>query len=247
MFDAHCHISFKKFNRDREEVIARARDKGISIVDSAVSASTALRSLELSSLHENLYTSIGVHPYKAPSMPEERIKEIKRIISDSEIVAVGEIGLDYHLDSNREKQEELFREFLSLARELSLPVVVHCREAEKKALEILLELEVKKALFHCYSGSTELAESILKEGYSLSLATNLCYSEHHRKLAEALPLESIILETDSPYLSPLKDIKRNEPVHIEESIKVLQELKGIPEKKIAEITERNARRFYGLQ
>ncbi|GBE54220.1 MAG TPA: TatD family deoxyribonuclease [Euryarchaeota archaeon] len=246
MLDAHCHISFKKFNRDREEVIARAAGLGISMVDSAVSVYTALRSLELSSIYDNIHTSIGVHPYRAPSMPRDIIEEIKKIASGGDIVAVGEIGLDYHLKHKGEKQESVFREFLSLAVELSLPAVIHCREAEKEAFEILLELEVEKALFHCYSGSISLAERILEEGYSISLATNLCYSGHQRKLAESLPIKSIILETDSPYLSPVKQIKRNEPAFIEESVKVIEEIKGEDNRKIKEITERNTGKFYAI-
>ncbi|GCC10606.1 putative deoxyribonuclease YcfH [archaeon] len=246
MLDAHCHISFKKFNSDREEVIARAASLGISMVDSAVSVYTALRSLELSSIYDNIYTSIGVHPYRAPSVPRDIIEGIKKIASGGDVVAIGEIGLDYHLKHKSEKQESVFREFLSLALELSLPAVIHCRDAEKEAFEILLELDVEKALFHCYSGSISLAERILEGGYSISLATNLSYSKHHRKLAESLPLKSIILETDSPYLSPVKQIKRNEPAFIEESVKVIEEIKGEDNKKIKKITKRNTGRFYAI-
>ncbi len=179
-------------------------------------------------------------------MPRDIIEGIKKIASGGDIVAVGEIGLDYHLKHKSEKQESVFREFLSLALELSLPAVIHCRDAEKEAFEILLELDVEKALFHCYSGSISLAERILEGGYSISLATNLCYSKHHRKLAESLPLKSIILETDSPYLSPVKQIKRNEPAFIEESVKVIEEIKGEDNKKIKKSTKRNTGRFYAI-
>jgi|Deesub1362B_J571_1020462.scaffolds.fasta_scaffold22795_1 TatD DNase family protein len=249
MLDAHAHLSFKKFNRDREEVIARCRRARLSVVDCAVTQATLAKSLELSQRYEFIYTTAGIHPYKAAKMERSAVEAMLERIEKSidQLVALGEAGLDYHLDrENVQRQKEVFEAVATLAKEHSLPLVVHAREAEEEALRMLLNLEVEKALFHCYGGSVETAMRILESGYSISLATNLCFSEHQQRLARALPLESIILETDSPYLSPIKGEKRNQPVFIFASVETLAELKGASEEKVRSTASANARRFYGI-
>ncbi|WP_456474248.1 TatD family hydrolase, partial [Candidatus Pyrohabitans sp.] len=244
MIDAHAHISFKKFNPDREEVIARCARLKLSVVDCAVTPTTLERSLELSSRYGFVYSTTGIHPYRAAKMDQSTanamLESIERNIE--ELTGLGEAGLDYHLDrENTQRQREIFESIALIAKEYSLPLVVHAREAEEEALNLLLSLGVEKAMFHCYGGSVEVAQKILESGYSISLATNLCYSEHHQRLAEALPLESIMLETDSPYLSPIKQEKRNQPVFIFESVEKLAHLKGVGKEKVISAATANAR------
>ncbi len=248
MLDAHAHISFKKFNRDREEVLERCRHANVGVVDCAVTRVTLERSLQLSASYDFVYTTAGVHPYKVARLGRAELEELLRSIEASvgHLVAIGEAGLDYYLDAeSAERQKEVFKSIATLAKEHALPLVVHAREAEEEALSVLQEMEVERALFHCYGGALETAKRILESGYLISLATNLCFSEHVQRLARALPLEKLLLETDSPYLSPFKG-RRNEPVFVLESVRKLAEIKGISERKVAEAVERNARRFYGI-
>jgi TatD DNase family protein len=248
MLDAHAHVSFKKFNRDRDKVLERCRRAGVGVVDCAVTEATLERSLGLSSSYDFVYTTAGVHPRRAGRLTRLELEAILRGIERSveHLVAIGEAGLDYHLDrENAERQEEVFRAVASLAREYSMPLVVHARGAEEEALHVLLELEVENALFHCYGGSLETAMKILENGYAISLATNLCFSEHHQRLALTLPIESLLLETDSPYLSPVKG-RRNEPVFVLKSVEKLAELRSMSARRISALTDRNARRFYGI-
>ncbi len=248
MLDAHAHISFKKFNRDREEVLERCRRAGVGVVDCAVTRATLERSIELSSSYDFVHSTAGVHPYKVARLERRELEALLDCIERSveHLAALGEAGLDYHLDAeSAEEQGEVFRAVASLAREYSMPLVVHARGAEDEALHVLLELDVEKALFHCYGGSLETAMRIIESGYAVSLATNLCFSEYHQELARALPLESLLLETDSPYLSPFKG-RRNEPVFILKSVEKLAEIKGITKREVAKVVTRNARRFYGI-
>ncbi|WP_457554469.1 TatD family hydrolase [Candidatus Pyrohabitans sp.] len=248
MLDAHAHVSFKKFNRDRAQVLERCRLAGVGVVDCAVTLSTLERSLELSSSYGFVYSSAGVHPYKVGRLSGVQLHELLRSIEESveQLVAIGEAGLDYYLDAgSAELQREVFKSVATLAKEHALPLVVHARGAEEEALHLLLELEVERALFHCYGGDRSTALKILESGYYISLATNLCFSEHHAKLARELPVEKILLETDSPYLSPFRG-RRNEPVFVLEAVRRLAGIKGVSERKIAEAVERNARRFYGI-
>lgn len=243
MIDSHCHVSFKSFNKDREEVVKRAISLGIKIVDCAVTPATAERSLELSQRYSGVYTTVGVHPCKI-GMGRELIEELKKIISRGNPVAVGEIGLD--MSCSIPGQEEIFIEFLELAHELSLPVVLHCRGAERRCFELVSEREHPQALFHCYSGSVELMRDILEAGYFISIATNVCYSEKARAIAMEAPVEALLVETDSPYMSPFKEVKRNEPSFVVEGVKEIARLRGIPQERVARYTERNAERFYGI-
>jgi TatD DNase family protein len=247
MIDAHCHLSFKTFNRDREEVIERSREGLQAVVDSGATPATIERSLELSRTHEGfVYSSLGLHPRVGP--PYEGIfRKIEGSLD--RIVALGEAGLDYRLardPGEREAQQRLFQRFIALARESGLPLVVHARKAERKAFELLQEGGVKRALFHCYGGDRNLALEILGAGYHLSFATNLCYSRRHQELLASLPREGILLETDAPFLSPRKDAKRNEPLFLHESLEVLSRLWNLPSGEVEARIDRNARKFFSL-
>lgn len=251
MIDAHCHLSFKKFNSDREEVIERSGEGLEAIIDCAVTEGTITRSLEMSERYDIIHSTLGIHPFKAGRMTQENVDVLRRLIEDNldKIVALGEAGLEYfHTEDPGEhrRQKEIFQVMIDMAREHDMPLVIHARNAEREALDLVSKAALEKVLFHCYGGDLETAERIVENGYKVSLATNLCYSENHQALVEELPLDLILLETDSPYLSPIKDMKRNEPLNVMESVRVVANIKDAPEGDVERVTARNTRGFYGL-
>jgi TatD DNase family protein len=165
-------------------------------------------------------------------------------------VALGETGLEfYHTDDagERGRQEEVFSRFIDMARELEMPLVVHARQAEERALGMVVTGGVEKALFHCFGGDVETAKAVLDAGYNISFATNLCFSEHHQDILRTVGLDGVLLETDSPYLSPKKETKRNEPAFIFDLVETVAGITDLPPEEVEEITTRNAKEFYGIK
>jgi TatD DNase family protein len=164
-------------------------------------------------------------------------------------VALGETGLDFNgLDSETEKnkQIELFETFLGMTTDYQMPLVIHARDAEEKALEMVKKHpSIPQIIFHCYGGGLETAREIIEEGYYISLSTIVCFSEHHQQLARELPLSQLLTETDSPYLSPFKG-QRNEPAYVEETVKTIAEVKSISKEEVSSVTELNARKIFHI-
>jgi TatD DNase family protein len=252
LIDAHCHVDFKEFNRTRDEVMRRAQEKLKAIINSGASLGGNRRTLKMAQDYPDfLYPALGFHPHYAPKADESVIKEVLTEIESNlhMAVALGETGLDFHgLKSQeaRNKQEELFRTFLEMASQQELPLIVHARDAERKALEMSREYGgIPKIIFHCYGGDLETAQLIMDEGHLISLSTLVCFSTHHQELARELPLSHLLTETDSPYLSPFRG-KRNEPSFVEETVKSIANLKSMDIQEVATITEKNARHVFGI-
>lgn len=252
MIDAHCHVDFKEYNRNREEVIGRAKKKLTAIINSGASLGGNRRSLKLAEEYSKfLYPSLGFHPANAVKADQnaidEALKEIRLNIDKA--VAIGETGLDYHSlrdSQSKQKQITLYKIFIQMAEEYQLPLVIHAREAEEEALRLLnSSSSIPHVIFHCYGGDDETAQKIIEEGYYISLATVLCFSNHHQKIAKNLPLEQILTETDSPYLSPFKGI-RNEPAFVEEVINTIAQVKSLEKAKVKRKTEKNARKIFRI-
>jgi TatD DNase family protein len=251
MIDAHCHLSFKKFNPDRADVIERSAEDLEAIIDCAVTQGTIMRSLEMSEKYEMVHSTLGIHPAKAGRMTRENVDTIRRLIEENmdKIVALGEAGLEYFHTNDpgeHQRQKEIFRLMIDMARDHDMPLVIHARDAEEEALRMVSRASLENVLFHCYGGDIKTAKMIIDRGYKISLATNICYSEDHRGLVGMIPLGSLLLETDSPYLSPFKAMKRNEPINVKESALVVSQVKEIPETVVEAETARNTREFYGL-
>ncbi len=246
MLDAHCHLSFKAFNKDRDEVIERARKVLEGVIDCGANLATMERSLDLSAQYEGfVHSTLGLHPSSPfdPAVFEYIEKSIDKI------VALGETGLDYHYaksEGERRAQLETFGRFIALAKEHDLPLVIHSREAEGAVLDYLLDQRVERAVFHCFSGPLEVALRAVGAGYRISLATNICYSEAHGPLVEGIGLEHLLLETDAPYLSPLRECRRNEPAFVVHGAAKVAEAKGIAREEVERAVGRNAREFFGL-
>ncbi len=252
MIDIHCHIDFKDFNKNRAEVLQRARKSLSAIINSGATLEGNRRALKLSQENKGfVYPTFGFHPvnsYKAElKVLEEVITEIDQNIEYA--VALGEAGMDYHhvKDSkSRRRQEKIFERFAVLAVEYELPLIIHARDAEEKALEIVKKFHsIPEVIFHCYSGSMETAQKILDEEYYLSFSTMVCFSKHHQKLVADIPLKNVLTETDSPYLSPFKG-KKNEPSFVEEAVNKIAQIKDKKPSQIDKITEKNAKKVFGI-
>jgi TatD DNase family protein len=252
MIDSHCHIDFKVYNKNRREVMERAQHKLTAIIDSGATLGGNRRTLKLAEEYNGfLFPSLGFHPANAVKSDSVVIKQaLAEIISNiHNAVALGETGLDFYrlkAETDRIKQIKLFRTFLELAAEYQMPLVIHARDAENKALSLVKEYpSIPHVIFHCFSGENKIAKMILEEGYYISLSTMVCFSEHHQQLAQELPLSQLLTETDSPYLSPFKGF-RNEPAFVEETIKTIALIKSIPIDEVASKTTKNARKIFGF-
>lgn len=252
MIDTHCHVDFKDFNKNREEVMDRAKKKLNSIINSGATLGGNRRTLKLIEEYKGfLYGTLGFHPESASkadsSIIEQSFKEINENIDKA--VALGETGLDfYHIEETekRNRQIKVFKSFIDLANEYEMPLVIHARDAELKSFEIVKKYSKDiDIIFHCYGGNLETMDKIIEENYYISFSTIICYSEYHKKLVENMPLENVLTETDSPYLSPFKG-QKNEPAFVEETVKKIAEIKSLPPLKVDKITEKNAKKVFGI-
>ena len=252
MIDTHCHVDFKEYNKNRNEVLLRAKSKLTAIINSGASLGGNRRTLNLQKEYNGfLYSTLGFHPTKASKADQSIVKQALDEINENIDLAVGigETGLDFHevTDTNaRKRQINLFQTFINLSEEYELPLIIHARDAEKKAFEMVKKTSsIDNVIFHCYGGDVETAEHIVLEGYYISFSTIVCFSEHHQNLVEKIPLANILTETDSPYLSPFKGI-RNEPAFVEEAVKVIADKKSISFKEVDKKTEKNAKKIFKI-
>lgn len=241
--DSHCHLDFEDFDSDRDEVIERSRKKLESVVSAGVNYRSNKSVLTLQKDNPDFVkATLGLHPTYTDSF--EDIDKIKRQIKEEDPVAVGEIGLDHHHVSKKEmrkKQKVIFKEMLSIAEELDKPVVVHSRDAESKCVEILGSYSIPEVFLHCFNGETDLAKKAADRGYYIGVTTQVLYSNRVQEISRSINLESMLLETDSPFLYRGD---RNEPLHVLESAEKLSEIKGISKTEVIETTTSNARNVF---
>ena len=253
MIDTHCHIDFEEFDHDREDVIKRAKNKLDNVIVSGYSNDSNMKVLKLSEESDGfIYPTFGFHPVSSQNATEEDLKiahdNIRNHLND--IVAVGEVGMDYYYVTDkalRERQEEIFRSFLNLANEYKVPIVMHVRDCEKKAVNIIEDYDdIPYFVFHCYGGSLKTAKRIMNRDDSfMSFSTMLCYSKHHQDLIEKIDLEYVLTETDSPYLAMTKE-ERNEPANVVKAVHKIAEIKDMDVESVDEITTSNARKIFKI-
>jgi len=253
--DSHCHIDGPDYDVDRDEVIARAREAGVTTMLNVGTgdphSGVFERAVAMAEQHSEVYCAIGVHPHDAKLFDETTQRLIDLAKQSSRVVAWGEIGLDYHYDhSPRDVQREVFRRQLGIARELNLPVVIHSRAADEETIEILRE-ELsgysRAGVLHCFGGSLQMAEQAIELGFYVSFAGNLTFkkADDLRAVARTLPLERLLVETDCPYLTPVPFRgKRNEPARVVETVKFLAELKGVEPDELGKVTTANFFRLF---
>jgi TatD DNase family protein len=255
--DSHAHIDGDDFDNDREAVIERAHAAGVSVILNVGTGdphSGALeRAVELGKAHKNVYTAIGTHPHDARLYDDAAEEKIKNLINDEHVIAWGEIGLDFHYDNSpRDVQLEVFKRQLRAARECDLPVVIHTREAETETIEILgseYEGAQRRGVFHCFSGSMDLAQRAIEIGFMISFSGIVTFkkAEELRAVAKQVPLDRLLIETDCPYLTPIPYRgKRNEPAYVVEVARCLAGLHGVELEEMARITTDNFNRFFEL-
>ena len=254
--DSHAHIDGPEFDADREEVLKRAQEFGVLTILNVGTGdphSGALeRAVEFGRTHENIYTAIGVHPHDARLYDDAAEEKIKTLVQNERVIAWGEIGLDFHYDNSpRDVQMDVFKRQLRAARECNLPVIIHTREAESETIEILRSEYAGTKLggiFHCFSGSLELAQAALELGFMISFSGILTFktADDLREVAQHVPLARMLIETDCPYLSPIPYRgKRNEPAYVIEVARTLGELYDVELEAMAYLTSDNFRRFFG--
>jgi TatD DNase family protein len=247
MIDAHAHL-LPDFMKNIERKIENAKKSGLqAIINSAIEPHQFSFASQLAEAHPNfIYTTLGFAP--------QRIKQLSfddsftLISKNSQMVAIGEVGLDYHWISEthwREKQQNIFKKFIELANNLNKPLVIHSRKAETDCINILEKYTRVPVLMHCFAGNMNETERVIDLGWMISIPTAVVNRKKHRKIARKTPLENIVVETDSPFLSPIPR-KRNEPANIKYAIEELANLKNISIEKIDETTTSNAKQFYNI-
>jgi TatD DNase family protein len=254
LIDTHCHLTFDDLAGDIDGVIERSQQAGVSgWITVGTDMSENQKAVELTAHFENLYTAVAVHPHDAKTVTGETIRELIKLGRDPNVVAIGETGLDYHYShSLHHEQRRVFAQHLKSAGELNLPVIIHCRKAFDETIEILDEYgsEVRKVVWHCFSGSAEQAQILIPRGYYFSFTGVVTFknAEKTRRAAAAIPVERLMLETDCPYMSPepMRRQKINEPALMVHTARFLAELKGMSFEEFAAATTATAKAFFNL-
>jgi TatD DNase family protein len=254
LIDTHAHLDHERFKDDVDQVIERAKLAKVQpIVTVGADLASSRQAVDFARRYPGVIATVGVHPHDADSVSDSVLDEITMLAGDEGVVAIGEIGLDYHYDfSPRDVQRRVFAIQISLARELGLPIVVHVREAYRDVMSILKSEHAEDVggIIHCFSGDREVVKDCLDMGFYISVGGILTFanSKELRGIIKGLPLERILLETDSPYLTPVPYRgKRNEPAYVVHVAEALANLKDITFDKVAEITTLNACKLFGLR
>ena len=250
--DSHAHIDDERFDADRDEVVARALAAGVSlIVNIGADMASSARSVALAEKYPGIYAAVGMHPHDSQDMKENDYRQLEQWANHPKVVAIGEIGLDYHYDlSPRPVQKEVFLRQLDLARKTGKPFIIHEREAHADMLDIIRNAaRGLNGVFHCFSGSVETAREYLKMGFYISVAGPVTFpkSVKTKEVAKAVPLDRLLVETDSPYLTPQPFRgKRNEPAYVRLVAEEIANLRDISLAELAETTTANVRRLFNI-
>ena len=252
LFDTHAHIDDHAFDEDRRELLSSLPEKGISLLmNPGCSYESSLNAIRLAQQYDYIYAAVGSHPDVADEVDEGLCAKYAELCKQHpKVRAIGEIGLDYHYeDIPRDIQKKAFRLQMELARELDLPVIVHEREAHEDGLKIVDEFPTVKGVFHCYSGSAEMAKELIKRGWYIGFTGVLTFKNARKaiEVASSIPLERIVIETDCPYMAPVPFRgKRNDPGLVCHMAEKLAEIRGISPEEAARITLENGKRLYRM-
>lgn len=255
-FDSHCHLNDEEFATDADEVLVRARAAGVEeMLVAGYDLSSSQQAMKLATDHPGVYAAVGVHPHDAKTVTPAVLREVEKMLDREEVVALGEIGLDFHYDySPREAQKAVFRSFLELAKKKDKPVIIHDREAHGETLAILEEVAALHGggfcgVMHCYAASPEMLPAFLTLGFYISVAGPLTFKNTKRlpEVVSLVPEDRLLIETDSPYLTPCPYRgRRNEPMYVKEVARRVAEIWGKNIREVAEVTRNNARRCFRI-
>jgi TatD DNase family protein len=257
VIDSHCHLDGPRFDDDRDAVLDRARAAGVEAfltIGTGDGPPDLEHAIRIADRYLDVYATVGVHPHDAAKSNLAALQSLDTLCGHSKVLAVGEIGLDYHYNhAPRDVQKRVFVEQMGVAADREKPIVIHTREAWDDTLDLLRTNWASTGLggvLHCFSGNLEQAQAGLEMGFCISFAGTLTFarSEDLREVAAALPLDRILVETDSPYLTPEphRKVRRNEPCYVVETARRLAEVRGAPYEEVAAQTTRNFRRLFGL-
>lgn len=254
--DTHCHLNDEKFSADLEEVYIRAKNSGVTkIINFGATLEDSVQAVELAKKFSGMFAGVGIHPEEIENFAENNsVEKIFSLAKEKKVVAIGEIGLDYHWEKDsemRKLQQKIFIEQLELARQINLPVCIHEREAHGDTLKILKSNgHGLRGVLHCFSGSLEMAKEVWKMGWLIGIDGPVTFKNSAKlpEIVKAAPREMILLETDAPYLAPTPNRgKRNEPSYLIDIAKKISEIRGESLEDIAEYTTQNAKNLYGLE
>lgn len=251
-FDTHAHYDSSAFREDRDAVLSALPEAGVVlVVDPGCDVASSQAAADLAERYGHVYAAAGLHPEDCAGAGEAELAAIRALCGREKVVAVGEVGLDYYWKENppREFQQEIFRRQIELAIELDLPLIVHDREAHGDCLAIVREYPEAGGVFHCFSGSPEMAEELLRRGWYLGFDGPITYKNARRapEVAAVTPLERMVVETDSPYLSPVPNRgRRNDSRNLRYIVETLAAWKGVSPEELARVTLENGKRLFGL-
>lgn len=250
-FDTHTHLDDKKFDADRDELINTLNAEGVSLaVNIGADIKSSQRSIALAEKYDFIYAAVGVHPSDTGDLTDNDILTLEKMASHKKVVAIGEIGLDYYWDvPDREIQKLWFKKQLELAKKLNMPYIIHDRDAHRDTLEIIREVGYTNGVMHCFSGSSEMAKEVIEMGMYVSLSGTVTFKNavKIKEVAQIVPLNRLLIETDSPYLTPEPFRgKRNNSGYVKYVAEEIAKIRGMEIEKIAEITMENGKRFYNI-
>ena len=252
LFDSHAHLNDEAFDQDRAELLETFRDAGVGLVMNAgCSLASSREGIALAEAYPWIYCSVGTHPDTADEVNEEVLEVYRQMCSHPKVKAIGEIGLDYYYETiHRDAQMRAFRMQMQLAEEMDMPVIVHERDAHEDGMSIVKEFPKVKGVFHCYSGSAEMARQLVDMGWYIGFTGVLTFKNARKAVetAASIPLERILLETDCPYMAPEPYRgKRNHPGYLPKMAEKLAQIRGIPVEEAIRATTENAKRLYRIE
>jgi len=254
LIDSHAHLEMPEFKKDLDGVIQRAKESGVNTIFTVgTERKDWKRALEIAHLHPSVYAILGVHPHNAKEIDDQTYPILRKLCRDEKVKAYGEIGLDFFRNlSPRDVQLKRFREQIGVAKELNLPIVVHDREAHQATMEVLKSEKAEEygGIIHCFSGNYEMAKECIEMGFYISVPGTITFrnAERFQEIVKKLPLESLLVETDAPFLTPFPFRgKRNEPSYVKYTAQKVAEIKKAPFEKVAEMTTENALQVYRLK
>ena len=252
IFESHAHYDSRKFDEDREELLNSMQENGVgTIINAGATWKSVTTGLELANQYPFVYAALGLHPDEVGDLNEERFEILKAECQKEKVVAVGEIGLDYYWDNeSHDIQKKWFIRQLELARELNLPVIIHSRDAAEDTLKIMKEhAQGMRGVIHCFSYSKEMAEEYVKLGFHIGVGGVVTFKNGKKlkEVVEAIPIERILLETDSPYLAPEPHRgKRNSSLYLPHIAQMIADVKGLSYEEVVAQTERNSRELFHI-
>ncbi|WP_053982614.1 TatD family hydrolase [Niameybacter massiliensis] len=250
-FDSHAHYNDERFDEDRDMLLNRIHQEGVEfIINIGADMPSSRESISLAETYPFIYATVGVHPHDVSTMTMNDIETLEEMARHPKVVGIGEIGLDYYYNhSSEEEQVKWFKAQLELAKKLDLPVSIHSRDASQLTFDIIKDSGIKEGVIHCFSGSHELAVEYVKRGFYIGIGGSLTFKNARKtvEVVERIPLESILIETDCPYLTPVPHRgKRNDSSYLPFVMQKIAEIKGITEEEVARITLENTKKLFKI-